>query len=359
MTEQREEYKVPAVYRDDVLVPTWERMKEQAKILHDSGFFPKAIKKSSQALAVMLAGRELGLGPMESLRSIYIVDGQTCISSGFMAAMIWDAGHGYEIMESTEESCRIKFWRQAGITRTYYVHEFTIEEAARANLLGKFAWKSYPKAMLFNRCISGGARAFLPDIARRMYTPEEMGAPVTISEDGDVVIDAEVTEIESETATGTEETGTQEKANGDPPRPWEPDLLKAKMLLATEAKAKTDRYSEEPSQEQIGLLAGKLEEIWAGDKGSKQNRYELLGWITGRRSTKDLGLPWVATLLKWLLQDKDPVTGDYLFTEFAPQEARLVYKRAMIDQGQQEMPLDESIAKDLDDTLGNVEGRDA
>lgn len=155
---------------------------------------------------------------------------------------------------------------------------------------------------------------------------------------------------------------TKKKANGAPPRPWEPDVLKDKMLSAAEAKAMTDRYGGDPSQDQIGLLAGKLEEIWAGDKGAKQNRYELLGWITGRRSTKELGLPWVATLLKWLLQDKDPVTGDYLFTEFAPQEARLVYKRAMLDQGQQEMPLDESSKtpkQHLDDAFGNVEGRDA
>ena len=137
----------------------------------------------------------------------------------------------------------------------------------------------------------------------------------------------------------TEKTTT---TNGDPPRPWKPDLLKTKMLASVEAKAKTDRYGGDPSQDQIGLLAGKLEEVWAGDKGAKQNRYEFLGWITGRRSTRDLNLPWVATLLKWLLQDKDPVTGDYLFMEFAPQEARLVYKRAMLDQGQQEMPLDEA-----------------
>lgn len=323
MVEQRESYNVPAVIRDDVLVPTWERMKEQAKILHDSGFFPKAIKKPSQALAVMLAGRELGLGPMESLRSVYIVNGQTTISSGLMGAMIWQAGHAYNIDESTAKVCQITFTRSNG---QKYTHRFTHEDAVKAGLAGKDVWRKYEKAMLFNRCISGGGRAFMPDITRRMYTPEEMGAPVTVSESGDVVIDAEVIDV------------TETTANGDPPRPWQPDVLKKKMLIAVSKRANA---TGKPSQDQIGLLAGKFEEVWPGDKGAKQNRYEVLGWLTGTRSAKDLSLPWISTLLKWLLKGKDE-SGNYEFNEHSREEARLVYRQAMLDQGQQELdiPLD-------------------
>ena len=35
----------------------------------------------------------------------------------------------------------------------------------------------------------------MPDVTRRMYTPEEMGAAVLVSESGDVVIDAEATDV--------------------------------------------------------------------------------------------------------------------------------------------------------------------
>jgi len=127
---------------------------------------------------------------------------------------------------------------------------------------------------------------------------------------------------------------TKKKANGAPPRPWEPDVLKDKMLIAVGKKANA---TGKPSQGQIGLLAGKLEEAWPGDKGAADNRHEVLGWLTGQRSAKDLTLGWVATLLNWLLANDGET-----FNEHSREEARLVYKRAMLDQGQQEMPLDEA-----------------
>jgi len=322
MSENQAKYEVTV--RDPILVPTWVLMKEQAAVLHKSGFFPKSIKSPEAALAIMLAGRELGIGPMESLRSVYIVDGQTTISSGLMAAMIWDAGHAYNIDESTNKACQITFTRSNGQT---YTHRFTIEDAEKAGLAGRTNWQKYPKAMLFNRCMSAGGRAFMPDVFRKMYTPEELGAPVTVSETGDVVIDAESTEIEDESIT---KNPTQKKANGDSPRPWKPELLKKKMLIAV---GKRSGATGKPSQEQIGLLAGKLEEAWPGDKGAADNRHEVLGWLTGQRSVKDLSLAWVHTLLNWLLA-KD---GD-TFNEHSREEARLVYKQAMLDQGQQELP---------------------
>ncbi len=331
MIEQQEKYKV--AIRDDVLVPTWERMQEQAKVLHDSGFFPKVIKGPAQALAIMLAGRELGLGPMESLGSIYIVNGATTISSGCMAAMIWQAGHAYNIDESTDAACQITFTRTNGQT---YTHRFTIEDAKRAGLVGKDTWQKYPKAMLFNRCMSAGGRVFMPDVFRRMYTPEEMGAAVTVSESGDVVIDAEATDITDRPA--------QNKTNGNPPRPWQPELLKEKMCIAV---SKKPGATAKPSQGQTGLLAGKLEEAWPGDKGAADNRHEVLGWLTGHRSAKDLSLAWTNTLLNWLLR----IDGE-AFNEHSREEARLVYKQAMITQGQRELdipPEAETVTEGRDD----------
>ena len=355
--EQREKYEV--AIRDDVLIPTWERMREQAKVLHDSGFFPKVIKGPSQALAIMLAGRELGRGPMESLRSIYIVNGATTISSGLMASMIWEAGHAYNIDKSTDTECQITFTRSNGQT---YTHSFTIEDAKKAKLTGKDVWQGYAKAMLFNRCISAGARAFMPDVTRRMYTPEEMGAAVVVSENGGWVIDAEATEIENEPTTGTEEMDTKAETtitNGKQkkgPRPWNPEILRLVMEHNVELKA---GWTGEPNKKQVGLLASKLEEALGANQDAQVNRYTFTEWLTGERSLTKVGLPWIATLLDWLLDEKDEATGDYSFKAHAVTEANQVLRQAMLDQGQQEMPLDESIAKDLDDTFGNVEGRDA
>jgi len=317
MSERQGKYEVAV--RDEVLVPSWQLMREQAKVLHDSGFFPKVIKGPSQALAIMLAGRELGIGPMESLRSVYVVDGQTTISSGLMAAMIWGAGHAYNIDESTDTACQITFTRNNGQT---YTHRYTIEDAKRAQLLSKRNWQQYAKAMLFNRCISAGGRAFMPDVTRRMYTPEEMGAPVTVSESGDIVIDVKAREI----------TEPEPVTNGRPnlgPRPWKPEELRAALTYNVGQKKLTG----DPTQAQIGLLANKLEEVLGADQDSQVNRYTLTEWLAGERSLRKVGIAWVDTLLDWLLDAKD-TTGDYPFKAHAVAEANEALRQAMLDQGQ-------------------------
>ena len=322
MTEQREDY-IPAV-RDPVLVPTWERMREQAAVLHKSQFFAKSIPTPEAALAVMLAGREYGLGPMESLRSIYIVNGQTTMSSGLMAAMILQKGHQYEILQSDNKTCRIKFTRSNGLSHT---HEFTHEDAVKAGLARKDIWQKYEKAMLFNRCMSAGARVFMPDAIHNLYTPEEMGAPVTVSESGDIVIDVEAREIKEPEPT----------TNGKPTlglRPWKPEELRAALRHNVGQKKLTG----EPNKRQVGLLAGKLEEALGANQYSQVNRYTFTEWITGERSLTKVGIAWVATMLDWLLDDKDEATGDYPFKAHAREEANLVLRQAMLDQGQQELP---------------------
>jgi len=340
MSETQERYAVTV--RDEVLVPSWQLMREQADVLHKSGFFPKSIKSTEAALAIMLAGRELGIGPMESLRSVYIVDGQTTISSGLMAAMIWDAGHAYNIDESTDTACQITFTRSNGQT---YTHRFTHEDAVKAGLTRKDNWQKYEKAMLFNRCMSAGGRVFMPDVFRKMYTPEEMGAPVTVSESGDVVIDVEATEIKDEPkGDEPEHIIVNGKWTKMPERPLKPAQLKEVMEYNVSKKAD---WTGEPNKKQVGLLAGKLEEALGANQDSRVNRYTFTEWMTGERSLTKVGIAWVATLLDWLLGEKDE-TGDYPFKDHAVKEANAVLRKAMLDQGQQEMPLDDEKQPELE-----------
>ena len=57
----------------DNLPMSYEDMKSMAKDMHQSGFFA-SIKNPQQALVTILAGRELGMGPFESMSNIYKVD---------------------------------------------------------------------------------------------------------------------------------------------------------------------------------------------------------------------------------------------------------------------------------------------
>lgn len=120
------------------------------------------IQDVAQGAVRILAGRELGIGPVASLRGIEIVRGNLSIRSQLMAAMIKRSPqYNYRVRESTETKCTIEFTENGEVCGT---SEFTIDDAKRANLTGNDSWKRYPKIMLYNRAMSQGAKMFCPDI---------------------------------------------------------------------------------------------------------------------------------------------------------------------------------------------------
>lgn len=178
---------LPAVISDQAIMPaTFEGMMKQAEVLVRSGLLPVEIKTAQAAAAIMLTGRELGIPPMQAFRSVYVVKGKPTLSAQLMGALILRAGHTYKVIESSNTRCEIEFRRRDGTT---YRHEFTSEDAKRAGLTGQ-TWSAYPKAMLFSRCMSAGARVAMPDVLAGMYTPEELADPDTVVVgDGGEVID--------------------------------------------------------------------------------------------------------------------------------------------------------------------------
>jgi hypothetical protein len=186
---------LPATIHDQALMPqTFDGMMKQAEVLVRSGLLPAEVKTPAAAVAIMMTGRELSIPPMQAFRSIYVVKGKPTLSAQLMGALIFRAGHSYKVAESTNESCTIEFRRKTGET---YRHTFTIDDAERAGLKGGVTWKQYPKAMLFSRCMSAGARAFMPDVIAGMYTPEEIaGEAVRFDGEEFTVIEGEVHEAE-------------------------------------------------------------------------------------------------------------------------------------------------------------------
>lgn len=175
-----------ALYDEAIMPTTFDGMMKQADVLAKSGLLPQTVKTGAAAAAIMLAGRELGIPPMQAFRTIYVVKGNVSLSAQLMAALIIKAGHSYELLENSNTRCSIKFTRRGGAT---YTHEFTIDDAKRAELVNGDNWRKYPKAMLWSRCMSSGARAFMPDVIMGMYTPEELTGDdgVVLDADGEII----------------------------------------------------------------------------------------------------------------------------------------------------------------------------
>lgn len=158
-------------------------------ILAKSGYFQDT-RDAAQAIVKVLAGQELGFGPVASMTGVYIVKGKVSLSANLMGAAVKRSGrYNYRVLELTDEAAEIEFFEDGkGIGRS----RFTLQDAQKAGLNGSDNWRKYPRNMLFARALSNGVKWYCPDVTGGpAYTPDELGA--VVDEDGEV-IEAEVVE---------------------------------------------------------------------------------------------------------------------------------------------------------------------
>lgn len=153
-----------------------------AKQLATSGLIPKALQgKPGDVLVVLLTGREFGLGPMQSLRGIHVVDGKAVMSADLIVGLCARERSVCEFFRLVESSGEVATYetKRAGHPTPAKL-SFTIKQAQAAGLTGKQNWRNYPDAMLRARCAAALARAVYPDLVAGVYDPDEMehSAPV-------------------------------------------------------------------------------------------------------------------------------------------------------------------------------------
>lgn len=143
-----------------------------ANALVGSGYFKEATD-AYKVIVKVLAGRELGLGPVTSMTGIHVIQGRVALSAQTMASLIKRSRkYDYRIREMANTGCTIEFYEHDSALG---VSTFTVEDAKRAGLLGKPGpWQQYPRNMLYARAMSNGARWYCPEIfCGPIYTPEE------------------------------------------------------------------------------------------------------------------------------------------------------------------------------------------
>lgn len=193
MTQQKEEIKT-----ENMSLALQETM-SLGQVFIESGMF-KDIKTRAEAVVKILAGKELGLSPLQSMTDIYIVNGKVALQAKIIASLIKKSGkYDYHIDKLDNEECLISFFQINGEKTKIGESSFTFKDAARAGLANKDSWKNYPRNMLFARAISNGGRTFCPDVITA-YTPEELEAikpiektseTITITNEGKVETNGE------------------------------------------------------------------------------------------------------------------------------------------------------------------------
>jgi hypothetical protein len=144
-----------------------------AKNAVDSQMY-RGVGKESAVMMIMLAAREYGIGPAQALNGgLHIIEGKVELSARVMSALIRRAKHTLQIIESTDQICKIKGTRVD--TGEMHTVTFTIEMAQKAGLIKeKGGWKRTPEDMLYARCVSRLARQLFSDVIGIGYIEGEI-----------------------------------------------------------------------------------------------------------------------------------------------------------------------------------------
>jgi hypothetical protein len=136
-----------------------------------SGMVPKHYLNSPNSILVAWEyGGSLGLGLMQSLQAIAVINGMPCIWGDNLLALVYASGQLEEIDESVEGQCTVKRKGKKPATAT-----FTMDDAKKAGLVGKAGpWSQYPKRMLQMRVRAFALRDNFPDILKGMQVAEEV-----------------------------------------------------------------------------------------------------------------------------------------------------------------------------------------
>jgi hypothetical protein len=136
---------------------------------------PKAFQGNPHAaLAAVLLGREIGLGPMTSLQQIDVIDSKPALSSELMVSLVRRSGHSVTVPSWSADACTVRGVR-ADNGDTVEV-TFTMDDAAKAGLANKPNWQRHPKPMLYARAASQLVRTLFPDCvsAIHAYAPQDL-----------------------------------------------------------------------------------------------------------------------------------------------------------------------------------------
>jgi hypothetical protein len=147
-----------------------------------TSFVPEAFRgKPEEATAAILAGAEVGLSPMGSLRSFDIIQGTAAPRANTLRAIVQSQGHDVWVEESTATRAVVCGQRKDSTRVQRSV--WTIDRAKQLKLTSKTNWLNQPQAMLVARATSECCRLVASDAI--------LGMPYAVEELWDGTLDAE------------------------------------------------------------------------------------------------------------------------------------------------------------------------
>jgi hypothetical protein len=148
-----------------------------SKMLADSNMVPAAFRgKPADVLVAVIWGSEIGLGPLQAVQNIAVINGRPSIWGDAALALV----RGHPACAGIREGVEGEGDAQVGYCEVTRRGEhpqrrtFSVADAKKAGLWGKAGpWQQYPQRMLQMRARGFAIRDVFPDALRGVITAEE------------------------------------------------------------------------------------------------------------------------------------------------------------------------------------------
>jgi hypothetical protein len=235
-------------------------------------FVPDTLRGKPAAIAAaILYGRELGLEPMTSLRSINVIKGKPALSAEAMRAMVLAAGHHIAFEEMTASRCVI-VGRRKGTDDTTRV-TFTMDDAKKMGVGTGQQYSKMPRQMLAARATA--------ELCRLIFADAIGGLMIDVEVDDDAEPMATVTPMttakrkKAQPKAAEPEPDTKVVSEPDPEPVLDDDIVEAEVV--EEMPAPPPKISDVVTEDAVRLVQDELgaEVIEEKPSGAAQARAAL------------------------------------------------------------------------------------
>lgn len=316
-------------------------LSQLGQVLAQSGYFQDA-RDAGKAIVKVLAGQELGIGPIAAMSGIHIIQGKPSIGANVIASLVKaHPRYDYRVKTLTDKGCTIIFYEgDVEIGQSVFTEDdaktarqWDTKKNAWVPLIEKHNFRNYPRNMFFARAISNGVRWYCPDVflGAPVYTPDELGAE---TDDEGNVIEGQFEIEQSQSGPSpsqqqqpkkTTPEQDEKKSTAKIARPYPP----ATCITGLRKKAgwkqdggewiRPDFSDDLPDTKAIQRAAAMLEAALKTDNAAEttDRRYAVTYRILGVESLKDCSATEVDTLLLWA--EFEP--GSWEINEYVEEEA--------------------------------------
>lgn len=268
--------------------PSFDSLVSMGDALRRTGFLPSHIKDGVSFAAIVLMGRELGMGTMAACRKLQVIKGTVTERADSQLARFKSCGGRAQFKELTEARAVLVLRHPNGDEHT---ETFTIEDAKRAGLASNDNYAKHPKAMLRSRAITAGLKSIGWEGSVGIYDPDEIAdAPTPEPVREPVVVRPKFPQTESRPAAverahapATAVNPGQDTAQS-PATPANEDQMQRSRLAVnraktvaelerfrsiTEERLKSGAYTPSQADELFNLIDNKLDWLTSEDSGQE------------------------------------------------------------------------------------------